>query len=729
MPDTDLDISLNGREMAMALLKLFLFGQPRLERAGTTVEISLHKALALLAYLAVNKQVYSRDALATLFWPESDASTARASLRRTLYALNKTIGETVLAINAETVGLDPRANLWLDVDAFSDSVRECASPTGPSELISECVSRLEQATVLYADDFLVGFTLSDSPAFDEWQFFEAERLRRELARVLILLVQTHQTRGGFDQAIQYARRWLALDSLHEPAHRQLMQLYAWSGQQAAALRQYQQCVKTLQDELGASPQPETTELYESIRLGQSTAPPVKPRARPETRYVQSGEVHIAYQVLGDGPVDLVFVSGFVSDLEQFWDEPGLARFFRRLASFSRLILFDKRGMGLSDRVGYPPTLENTMDDILAVMNAVGSARAVLMGVSEGGTNSALFAATYPERLAGLILYGAAAKQTKTPDYPWPPTREQYDKWLRQVVDNWGKPLSLEMFAPSRAKDEKLAQWWAKSLRLASSPGEIKAILQVMRDIDVRVALPAVRAPTLVLHRVGDRTIRVGNGRYVASQIPGAKYIELAGDDHFWWVGDADSILNPIETFLKELKASVVSDRVLATILVVEFVPDDQRQGEEIQQQNARAGYQALLTKQIERFRGRAVNKKDNPSIILFDGPSRAIQCAVAIGQAAREAGILIRAGAHTGECEITSDRTSGVAVQSAVSVMEKAAAGEVLVSSTVKDLVIGSGFQFVDRGVWNLEAAPGEWRLYALDSSSGVPRQARKEVA
>ncbi len=715
----------------MAQLKLFLFGQPRLERAGAPIEISLHKALGLLAYLAVTKQVYSRDALATMFWPESHQTSARASLRRTLYAVNKTIGEAILAITPESVSLDPRADLWLDVDAFSAHIRDCVSPATPNgELSPECLSRLTQASLLYTDDFLAGFTLPDSPAFDEWQFFQAEEFRRNLAQALVLLVQAHQMRGEFDQAIQHARRWLALDPMHEPAHRQLMQLYAWSDQQAAALRQYQLCVKTLQEELGAAPQPETTELYESIRLGRAPAPVVKPlTTHPQTKYVQSGEVYIAYQVLGDGPVDLVFVGGFVSDLEQFWEEPGPGGFFQRLAMSCRVILFDKRGVGLSDRVGYPPSLENTMDDILAVMGAVGSEQAVLMGVSEGGTSSALFAATYPERVLGLVLYGTMAKGTRSADYPWVLRSEQYDRWLEHILGNWGEALNIERFAPSRAQDERLAQWWARSLRLASSPGGVKAVLQVLRDIDVRVALPAIRVPTLVLHRTGDRAIFVGNGRYIASQIPGARYVELPGDDHWWWVGDAESILAPIESFIKGLKGSATFDRVLATIVAIELATGDRRQGIQTRYQNGSAAYRSLLSQHITRLRGKEANKGDGPSIILFDGPSRAIQCASAISKAVRDAGLSVRAGLHTGECDVTSQGVGGAAVQSTLSIMEKAAPGEVLVSGTVKDLVIGSGFKFVDRGTCCLETAAGEQRVYAVNPSSDAPRRTRIETA
>ncbi len=694
----------------MDQFKLFLFGAPRFERSGRRSEVSLHKATGLLVYLAVTKQVYSRDALATLFWPDSDQTSARASLRRTIYALGKTIGEGVFAFGADTIGLDPQVNLWIDLDIFQSLVRDCSSPDpSPDELSPECLARLAEATRLYSDEFLAGFTLRDSSAFDEWQFFQAEQLRQSLAQVLVRLIHTHEASGAFEPAILYARRWLALDPLHEPAHRKLMQLYNGSGQQAAALRQYQQCVKVLDEELHLPPQPETSELYERIRLDREPGPTTRMVVRPTTRYVQSGDVHIAYQVLGHGPVDVVFIGGWLSHLEQIWEEPGLAQFFRRLASFSRLILFDKRGVGLSDRVGHPPTLENTMDDVLAVMGAVGCERAVLFGVSEGGTSSALLAATYPQRVSGLILYGTLAKGTKSEDYPWVLTLEQYDKWLDQIMVNWGEALNLEIFAPSRAHDERFSEWWSKLLRLASSPGEVRGVLEVLRDIDVRVALSTIRVPSLVIHRTGDRATHVGNGRFIAGQIPGAKYVELPGDDHWWWVGNAQDILDQVEKFLIELKPPGPQDRILATILAIESINGDSPR--------TVAKYYELVGEQLVRFRGNEIRRSDHRLMAMFDGPSRALQCASAVSMSARQIGLEVRAGLHTGECEFGRTGVSGVAVQVAINVMEKAASGEVVVSNTVKDLVIGARFIFKERGRWNLDTVPGEWRLFVLDTS------------
>lgn len=692
----------------MAQLKIHLFGQPRLERDGVLVEISLTKAMALLAYMVTTRQPHGRDALATFFWPESDQSTARANLRRTLYALNKSVGENIVQADATSLALNPQVDIWLDVEEFTRLIRECVSIS--EHVGTECISPLAQAATLYKDDFLAGFTLPDCPAFDEWQFFEAERLRQTLARVLTQLTRAYQANEEWDRAIECARRWLALDPVHEPAHRQLMRLYAASGQHAAALRQYQRCVQVLHEELGAAPDTETIELYESIRLGKRVAVPISAFSPPITHYTQNGDIHIAYQVLGEGPVDIIFVGGFISDLEQIWEEPALAKFFQRMGSFSRLILFDKRGMGLSDRVGHAPTLENTMDDILAVMNAVGSARAVLLGVSEGGTSAALFAATYPERVAGLILYATMAKGTRSLDYPWVLSPDQFDGWLEMLTVNWGEALNLELYAPSRAQDERLQRWWAKSLRIASSPGEVRGVLEVLKGIDVRVALPAIRARTLVIHRTGDRAIRVGNGRFIAAQIPGARFLELPGIDHWWWIGDSESILTAIETFLRELAEPTASEQVLATILAVKFgqANTDMRQ--------ARRGtkwmrFHALLTKHVAHARGREIQNDDDRFTGLFDGPSRAIQCAISIRQSAWETGVPVRAGLHTGEVPIRG--TKGIALQAAVDIMERAEIGQVLISSTVKDLVIGSGFQFTDQGEQVLPSL-GAWHLYAL---------------
>ncbi|MGD9092475.1 MAG: alpha/beta fold hydrolase, partial [Anaerolineales bacterium] len=558
----------------MSQLELFLFGPPRLEFGGKPVDLKLRKAMAILVYLAITKRRSSRDELATMLWPESSQSSARASLRRTLYACNKNIGVEILLADTEAISLDPQVDLRIDVESFKQCMREC-SPDGEQmrALNSHCLPVLEKAVALYTGDFLAGFSLPDSPVFDEWQFFESESLRSLLSTALQQLVFTYENQGKSPQAIEHARRWLSLDPLHEPAHQQLMKLYAQSGQQAAALRQYQECERILDQELGVPPQPETTACYQSIRLHRQTAPQPQVISQSEIKYVASGHVTIAYQVFGDGPLDIVWVSGFITHMEQLWKLQSLASFFTGLAEFSRVIMFDRRGVGLSDRVGYPPTLEDTMEDMQVVLQAVGSTHAVLFGYLEGGPNSMLFAATYPEHVSGLVLYGTAAKWARSENYPWALTHEQYDRWLHYISENWGEALNLDTYAPSYAHEPLYQEWFAKTLRLGSSPGGVKAVLEVMRDIDVRHVLPTIRIPTLILHRKGDRAIRVGAGRYLASQIPGAKYVELEGQDHWFFVGDSQSVLNEIRRFVQDLGSPPIPERMLATILIIEVMED------------------------------------------------------------------------------------------------------------------------------------------------------------
>jgi DNA-binding SARP family transcriptional activator/pimeloyl-ACP methyl ester carboxylesterase len=692
-------------------LRLFCLGPPRLERDGRPVEIGLRKAWALLVYLAVTKQAHSRDALAALLWPESDQSSARASLRRTLHQLSQLLDQPVIAAGPETISLASEAGVWLDVDAFLAHLsagQPAAQPTGT--LTAERRRQLAEAATLYRDDFLAGFSLPGCPAFDEWQFFQRENLRQLFAGVAQQLAQAWASEGDYETAILHARRWVALDPLHEPAQRQLMRLYARAGQPAAALRQYQECARSLQAELGVQPQPETTELFESIRHSRALAAPVESTAVPEVRYVQSGEVHIAYQVLGQGPVDLVFIGGFISHLEQTWEEPGLASFHRHLAESARLILFDKRGVGLSDRVGYPPSLEQTIEDVLAVMGAVGSRQVVLMGVSEGGPACILMAALYPERVSALVLYGTAPKFTRSADYPWALTASQWDAWLEQLVKGWGGPVDIEYFAPSRAGDPGLRQRWAHLLRSGSSPGGIKAVLEVEREIDVRPALPAIHVPTLILHRTGDRMMRIEGARYLAGQIPGARFVELPGADHWWFVGETAPILSQVDAFLKALGRWEQPEQVLATILATECVSLEPG----LPGQARRDSYRALAQREVARFGGHWLPGEVAPLLAAFNSPSPAIRCAAELREAARAGGLTGRTGLHAGECQRAGGRLSGPGLQIAAQVMAQAAPGEILISDTVRGLVVGAGFALAARGEPGAEDNAGGGRLFAL---------------
>jgi DNA-binding SARP family transcriptional activator len=699
----------------MSQLSLFSFGPPRLEHRGENVSISLRKALALLIYLAVRKGKFSRDELATLLWPESDQSSARANLRRTLYVINKDLGEEIVSSDKEIIFLDPEIDVWTDIEEFRRYVEESALPSESSmDNLSLRTKLLEKAAALYEGDFLAGFTLPDCPEFDEWQFFESENLRGSLASILQQLVSIYEIQGDFTQAIAHARHWLSLDPMHEPAHRLLMALYAKSGQHAAALRQYKECERILDQELGVPPQPETINLYQNIRLHREieATPPAK--KRPEVKYVASGDVYIAYVELGEGSVDIIFVSGYITHMEQVWELPEVLSFFEELAKFSRVITFDRRGVGLSERVGYPPTLEDTLDDMLAVMGATGSKHPVLFGYLEGGPNCMLFTATYPERVSGLILYGTRAKWTHSEDYPWTLTREQYGRWLQYICENWGEPVNLRAYAPSRAHEPSFQDWWAKLMRLASSPGGIKAVLEVMRDIDVRDILPAIRAPTLILQRRDDRAIRVGAARHLAGQIPGAKYIELEGEDHWFFIGDSQSILREMRAFVKNLGSPAVPEFMLATILLIELMDKNNGGGKDYSPMHLDTTY-AFLRQEVARYRGSEVSWREGCYLATFDGPTRAIHCAKAIIETANQQNLKLRAALHTGECEFIAGDLVGSAVQIVAGVLQSAAPNEVLVSNTVKDLVVGSGFQFTEREQRVIEGVSGLWGIYSIN--------------
>lgn len=437
---------------------------------------------------------------------------------------------------------------------------------------------------------------------------------------------------------------------------------------------------------------------------------------PETRYARSGGVNIAYQVVGNGPRDLVMVPGWVSNLDVFWEEPTFARLLTRLASFSRLILFDKRGTGLSDRVSDMPSLEVRMDDVRAVMDAAGSQRAALLGFSEGGAMCALFAATYPDRSTALIMGGAFARRTAAPDYPWGPTAEQHLAFADQIERDWGGPVGIEMRCPSLAHDERYRQWWGRWLRASASPAAAATLVRMNMEIDIRHILPAVRVPTLLLHSVNDRTVEVGASRYMAERIPGAKLVELQGIDHVPWGCDSDAIVDEIEEFLTGARHGVESDRVLATVMFTDIVGATERAARfgDREWHDVLDSHHALIRRELEHFRGREIDTAGDGFLAAFDGPARAVRCACAISDGVRALGLEIRAGLHTGECELMGDKLSGIAVHTGARVAAHARTGEVLVSSTVKDLVAGSGLSFQDRGLQSLKGIPGEWRLFAV---------------
>ena len=437
--------------------------------------------------------------------------------------------------------------------------------------------------------------------------------------------------------------------------------------------------------------------------------------RPQTRYAKSGDVHIAYQVSGDGPLDLVYIPGFVSHLEYAWEYPSSARFLERLGSFARVIRFDKRGTGLSDRVAIP-TLEQRMDDVRIVMDAVGSERAALFGISEGGPMSFLFAATHPERTTALVVYGSYARRAWAPDHPFGRTEEQGRQLLAVMDREWGGPMGIDLWAPSAAGDERFKEWWANYLRQAASPGAAISVMRMNLEIDVRHVLPAVRVPTVILHRTGDRVVPIDHARDLARRIAGARLVELAGDDHAPMVGDTDAIADEIEEFLTGVRPAD-SDRILATVLFTDIVGSTERAVElgDRRWREMLGQHHGAVRRELARFRGREIDAAGDGFLAAFDGPARGIRCACAIADGARRIGLEVRAGLHTGECESLGDKLSGVAVHIGARVAALASPGEVLVSSTVKDLVAGSGLRFASRGAHPLKGIPGEWPLFAVE--------------
>jgi class 3 adenylate cyclase len=413
------------------------------------------------------------------------------------------------------------------------------------------------------------------------------------------------------------------------------------------------------------------------------------------------------------------VPGFVTHVELFWELPPVARYFERIASFSRLLLFDKRGTGLSDPVAEVPTLEQRIDDVRAVMDAAGSERASLMGISEGGAMSALFAATHPERVTSLVLYGAMARTTEAPDYPWAsPADALRESAAEFIAPYWGQrgEVMAELFTPSVAdSDPEAFDTLARVQRSSASPAMIQQIFEMFLDVDVRAALPTVHVPTLVLHRRGDRVVNWRAAKAMAEQIPDARYVELEGVDHLPWAGDTEAVLGEIEEFLTGARSAPEPDRVLATVMFTDIVASTERADAlgDARWRDLLSQYQDAVRRELARFRGREVKTLGDGSLATFDGPARAIRCGQAIVETAASLGLEVRIGLHCGEVELIGDDVGGIAVHIAARVGSLAAPGEVLASSTVKDLVAGSGIRFGDRGANRLKGIPDEWRLFA----------------
>ncbi|MFM0324299.1 bifunctional AfsR/SARP family transcriptional regulator/alpha/beta hydrolase [Caballeronia glebae] len=516
----------------MAMFSVRTLGFPEIRRDGRLCQLALRKGLALLVYLAEAKTSVGRDAFATMLWPECREEVVRARLRRLLHRLHLALGDDVLIIDRSTVRWSESIDVQVDSQLF-----EQACDRG----------EFERACREYSGDFLGGFSPGDCPEFDEWAFFRREALRGRAIQALERVVHDKNAASDYAAAAAHAGRLVELDPLSEVYGRHLIRNFLLAGDRATAQRHFEALTQRLSDELNVAPEPETCALLS----GSATLSIEEP---PSTRYVSGGGVHLAFQTYGAGRLDVLLLPGFVSHVERVWEEPRCRTFLSALAGMGRLILLDRRGVGLSDRVGFNPSVDATAQDIGTVLDAARSRRVVLFGASEGGPACIKFAVDHPNRVAGLILFGSLAKGTATHDYPYALQASQYDAWLRQLIAGWGGPAGIETFAPSLCGDIQARAWWAGMLRAASSPGAIKGVLETLRDMDVRHLLGRVSVPTLVLHRHDDRAVRIGAGRHLASHIAHALYVELDGTDHWAFAGDQRPVLDNIRRFVDGLAA-------------------------------------------------------------------------------------------------------------------------------------------------------------------------------
>ena len=510
----------------MLLLELKTLGFPELRVDGRAGRLTLRKALALLILLAETEGPVARDAAATLLWPDADTETARARLRRLLHRIEVAVGAPI--IEADRMAMRARAAVDVRLD---------------SELFESACDRGDFAAAchLYRGDFLDGFHL-DCREFDDWAFYRREALRGRLINALERLVLAMTADGAFATAAVLAARLVGLDPLSEVYARYLIRSLLLSGDRVGAERQYSALRQRLREELGISPEDETQGLMQPV----GTAV-----ARQATCYARGGGVHIAYQAHGTSEPDLLVMPGFVSSVERLWELPVCRSFLASMMTMGRLIIFDPRGIGLSDR-GLPPSSDGTVEDIGTVLLAACSRRVVLIAASQSAGACIKFAVKHPGRVAGLILIGAMAKGCRTPDYPFALSADQFDTWRQHLIAGWGGPIGIETFGPSLATDAQTRAWWAGLLRAASSPGALKAVLDAVRDVDVRPMLPRVSVPTLVVHRRDDRAVRIEAGRYIAERIPDARIVELDGSDHWFFAGPQEPMLDAIRNFIAAL---------------------------------------------------------------------------------------------------------------------------------------------------------------------------------
>jgi len=658
---------------------------------GEAVALGRGKQRAVLARLLLDAgRAVPTDALLDALWGDEPPDSATKMLHVYVSQLRKALPPGVLQTRPPGYAIELSAGDVLDLREF-ERLRMAGRPAA------------EGAATRKAEPLRAALALWRGPALSELSepFAEAERARLEELRLGCLeeRIEADLAAGAGDELVPEIETLVAARPLSERPRRQLMLALYRAGRQAEALDAYSCFRRTLDEELGIEPSPELRELELAILRHERTAdgPPRSPD-RP-VHFVRTGEVSIAYQVVGDGPPDLVLVHGFVCSFHPGWERPQIARFYERLAAMGRLVLFDKRGTGLSDRLSHIASLEQRIDDLRAVLDAVGSERTVILGASEGGAMATLFAASHPDRTAALVALGTFARRRVGPDYPIdiPP--------LFFEPEEWGLPAArrfVEERAPTIAGDEEAIRWYASYLLRGGSPGAAQQITEMNQEIDVRHVLPSIHVPTLVLYRRAEY-LRAAT-RYMGERIPGARIRELPGADHLPWEGDADAVLDEIAAFLADVESEARTDRVLATVLYV----------------RGAAGHRALLRGHLARFLGRELDLPD-AIVASFDGPARAIRCARAIVAHARRLHVDAAAGLHTGECEVEGGELCGVPLTVAEAIAAVAQADEVLVSSAVHDLVAGSELCFRERGDVALPtgaAGAVATRLYAVDQAA-----------
>ena len=673
-----------------------LLGPLEVGDGSTTIAIPGRKQRALLARLLLDaNRTVAADRLVDDLWGESVPESAQKMVQIYVSQLRKILPDGLLQTRPPgyAVEVEPAS---IDLVRFEQLRREgeAAHAAGNAELAAR---RFDEALSLWRGDALAEF---------QEPFAQAEASRLDELRLACVeaRIAADLDRGRHAELVAELEPLLTRYPLREGLRaQQLLALYR-SGRQSDALAAYRSFRNLLADEVGLDPSPRLKELERRILRHDRTLDyqPVRTAAAPGVRYVRNGDVSIAYQAIGNGELDLVLVHGWVSSFQPGWERPALARFYERLAKMGRLIMFDKRGVGLSDRVANVVSLEERMDDVRAVMDAVGSERALILGISEGGPMAALFAATYPQRTAGLVLMGSYARRLWAPDYTI--GRRAEDIWSSNLApEDWGLPAArrfVDERAPSLSGDEDAYEWYASYLVRGASPGAVAQLARMNAEIDVRHVLPSIHVPTLMLYR--EREYLREAARYMGERIPAARIVELPGADHLPWEGSQDDVLDEIERFAADLDATPEPERVLATVLVVEA--DGTQEACD------------LVRADVARFRGSELALTDDTLIATFDGPARAIRCGSALMERARAHGRSARAGLHTGESELGGDALAAIPVSIAAALKDQAEPGEILVSSTVRDLVAGSGLGFSERErqPLHVEGVPGAWRVHAV---------------